>query len=154
MTITEMVMHEIKLLNKGDLEGVCACYTNDAQMIDAAYPDEPAVGVDQIIEAMKAYFDGFKDLNVNVTRTTANAEGTCLAAEFILTGIHVQEYAGIPATGKKMNITAVSIYEYNGEKITKEVLPKEMQGNLDLEQILSDLPLSDYDYRPFFKAKG
>ena len=49
-----------------------------------------------------------------------------------------------------------NVLNANGEfeKISKELLPPNILNNLKLDDVLSDLPLSNYDYRPFFKAKG
>jgi 3-hydroxyacyl-CoA dehydrogenase len=40
------------------------------------------------------------------------------------------------------------------DEIAYEIVPQEILRGLSLDELLTDIPESEYDYRPFFKAKG
>ena len=42
----------------------------------------------------------------------------------------------------------------NFERLADRILPAELKNLLDMNEILVDIPSSEYDFRPYFKAKG
>jgi 3-hydroxyacyl-CoA dehydrogenase len=40
------------------------------------------------------------------------------------------------------------------EELAHETVPQEILSRLSFSELLDEIPESEYDYRPFFKAKG
>ena len=129
--IQQMVLDEVECLNNGDLDGVCKFYTEDVIFGDTSAPDNPTTDLAGFREVMKGFFDGFSDLNVNITRFLFEDGDNVCGAEYILTGTLDGEFAGIGPTGKKMNIPAISIYELRGDLFCKEFIYWDMGVMLD-----------------------
>lgn len=115
-----IVLKEVGYLNKGDLDGVCLCYNEDVVFEDCSDPSHPAVGMAEFREAMRGFFDGFSDLNVNIERFLETTDGTGLAIEYVVSGTHDGSFAGILPTNKKMSAWACSVYDLKGDFISKE----------------------------------
>ena len=120
--IQEMVLAEVECLNNGDLDGVCKFYTEDVIFGDTSNPENPTTDLAGFREVMKAFFDGFSDINVNPQRFLFTEDDNVCALEYILTGTLDGTFAGIGPTGKKMNIPAVSVYELRGNLFCKEFI--------------------------------
>lgn len=48
------------------------------------------------------------------------SEGNRVMVRFTMKGTHINAFMGIPATGKKVNVTAMNIYEFKDGKIVRE----------------------------------
>ncbi|MEA4853045.1 MAG: ester cyclase [Christensenella sp.] len=131
--IKEIVLTEVECLNHGDLDGVCACYTEDVVFEDVSDPSNPAVGMAAFRESMAGFFDGFSDLKVDIQRMLLSEDRQAMAIEYILTGTHDGVFAGIAPTGKKINANACSVYDLRGDLICKERI------YWDMGEILSQL---------------
>ncbi len=131
--IREKIQEEIAYLNRGDLDGVCRCYTDDVVFEDVSDPDHPAIGMAAFRESMKGFFDGFSDLNVDVQRFLCTEDENGCAVEYILSGTHDGEFAGLKPTGKKMTAYACSVYELKENLLNKERI------YWDMGQILGQL---------------
>jgi len=129
--IQQMVLDEVECLNRGDLDGVCKFYTEDVIFGDTSNPDNPTTDMAGFREAMKAYFDGFPDVNVNPQRFLFTEDENVCALEFILTGTLDGEFAGIGPTGKKMNVRVISVYERRGDLFCKEFIYWDLGTVLD-----------------------
>ena len=59
-----------------------------------------------------------KSFDAHPTLTSLVVEGDHAAAEFIFEGTHTGEFAGIPATGKKVHVPYTAFYDLHDGKIT------------------------------------
>lgn len=59
----------------------------------------------------------FPDINCGIEDIIA--DGDKVVVRYILSGTHVKEFAGIPATNKKVSVAAVSIYYMDQGKIAE-----------------------------------
>ena len=129
--IQQMVIEEVEYLNNGDLDGVCKYYSEDVVFGDTSDPENPAVGMAEFREAMKAFFDGFSDLKVEIQRFLFTEDDNVCGAEYILSGTLDGSFAGIGPTGRKMEIPAISIYELRGDLFCKEFIYWDMGKMLE-----------------------
>ncbi len=117
MSIKEAVLAELEALNRQDVEGVLAFYTDDVVFDDVSLP-EPLRGKDAMREFMQGFYAAFPDLRVELRALFG--EENVVAAEYDLTGTHRGQLEGHPPTGKAFRVKAVSVYEYNGRLFTRE----------------------------------
>ena len=117
MSIKEAVRKELEVLNRQDVEGVLAFYTDDVVFEDVSLP-EPLQGKAAMREFMAGIYAAFPDLHVEVH--SIFGEENIVAAEYDLVGTHRGELEGQPPTGKTFRVRAVSVYEYDGNRFTRE----------------------------------
>lgn len=117
MSIKEAVRKELEALNRQDVEGVMAFYTEDIVFEDVSLP-EPLKGAEAMREFMKGMYASFPDLHVELR--SLFGEERIVAAEYDLIGTHKGELDGNPPTGKTFRIRALSVYEYDGRLFTRE----------------------------------
>ena len=113
----EAVRRELDVLNTQDVEGVLSFYTDDVVFVDVSLPD-PVIGKPAMREFMRALYAAFPDAHA-VPRTIFG-EGFLVAAEYELVGTHLGSMDGEQPTGKVFRVPAVSVYEYDGELLTRE----------------------------------
>ncbi len=68
-------------------------------------------------QTMGAFFKGFPDLTLTVEFTLA--DGDKVAARWTLTGTHTDDFRGIAATGKAVEIAGVAIGRVDGGRIVE-----------------------------------
>lgn len=117
MTIKEAVRKELEALNRQDVEGVMAFYTEDVIFEDISLP-EPLSGSEEMREFMEGMYATFPDLHVELQ--SLFGEDEIVAAEYQLIGTHEGDLDGKPPTGKTFRVKALSVYEYDGQRFTKE----------------------------------
>ena len=95
-----------ELFNQGNLETadqiVATSYVNH----DAAPGETPGVeGLKQFVMMLRTAFP-----DIHFTVDDQVAEGEKVATRWTVTGTHQAEFAGIPATGKPVRLTAINIH--------------------------------------------
>jgi len=118
----KLVEEDIAAINAGDLERLCACYTNDVVFVDVSDAAHPASGMDAFRTSMQGLFDTFPDMQVRLEHTIAEPSGSRVVAQYELTGTMRGSMGDIAPTGKAFRILAASIYEIRDEKFCKETL--------------------------------
>ena len=88
-----------------------AHFTHDAELRDIAAA-RPIVGPAQIAAAYARHFGAIPDTHVRIDRMIA--EGTTVVVEWTLSGTHRGRLLGIPAPGKPICFTGVSLIRYRG----------------------------------------
>ena len=117
MDVKEAVHQELEALNRQDVEGVLAFYTDDVVFDDASLA-EPLCGKPAMRRYMADFFAGFPDLRVELRQLFG--EGRVAAAEYELVGTHLGPLEDYPPTGKTFRVRALSVYEYDGERFSRE----------------------------------
>jgi steroid delta-isomerase-like uncharacterized protein len=75
---------------------------------------EPVVGLDAYITMMEATYAGLPDFHVALEDQFATDER--VVCRWRLSGTHEGDLFGIPATGKQIEYTGVSLWEFDGGK--------------------------------------
>ena len=106
-----------EVFNKGDL-GAVETY------IDAGYlrhdPGLPFTvqGPEGIKQMVAAYRAAFPDIHLEPVSVVA--DGGTVAAHWSVTGTHQGDLMGIPPTGKAIQIPAIEIFAFAGDKIVEQ----------------------------------
>ncbi len=75
-------------------------------------------GPQAVHDLLAGLFTGFPDFKVEVRRTMHADDA--IVAEIALTGTHQAEWAGIPATGKKIDLMSACIFDFDDDRLTCE----------------------------------
>jgi len=89
---------------------------------------------------MLSYFSAFPDLRINVNWEDAIIEGNRLAGPYTMTGTHLGDLMGIPATGKSISVFGINIFYIRDGKIVEEW---DLNDGVGLLQQLGVIPAPD-----------
>ena len=102
-------------------------------LLDSAYVDHDAPagtpsGIDGIRYLQTTFRDAFPDLRFTIEGQLA--EGDKVATRYTLRGTHRGSLFGIPATGKSIQISGISIYRIQDNKMIEAWVNYDMLGML------------------------
>ncbi len=80
--------------------------------------DAPLNSREAVAEFYQGMFEGFPDLEIEVTNRFVTDDAIIL--EVILRGTHDGIWAGIPPTGRRVEVPACAIYTFDGDEKIKE----------------------------------
>lgn len=98
-------------------------------------PDSQLKGIGQLREFIQAFRNSFPDLNLQVDDFFSSNDRTCTA--FTLKGTHEQDFMGIPATKKSVEVQGMVISRIKDNKILED---REILDNLTFFQQLGVVP--------------
>ena len=81
---------------------------------------------EQAVENVKVFWKGFPDLKISIEEIIA--KGDRLTTRFIIRGTHEGEFMGIPATGKKIELSAIIISRVENGKFVEEWEEMDIMG--------------------------
>lgn len=97
------------MFNTHDAVAAAACFAENAELRDVAVA-RPVQGRAQIAQLYTRHFAAIPDTHVRVDRMVA--EATTVAVEWTLTGTHQGRFMRIPATGKAISFTGISMIRF------------------------------------------
>ena len=100
--------------NEGDLSRAQEFYAADV-VLHGTIPG--ATGVEAVKQVIAAYRAGFPDLHISIEDVVA--EGDKAVDRWSWTGMHKGEFMGIPATGKQVKTSGISIVRIRDGKIVE-----------------------------------
>lgn len=98
-------------------------------------PDSQLKGIGQLAEFIQAFRNAFPDLNLQIDDFFSSNDRTCTA--FTLKGTHEQDFMGIPATKKSVEVQGMVISRIKDNKILED---REILDNLTFFQQLGVVP--------------
>lgn len=98
-------------------------------------PDSQLKGISQLAEFVRAFRGAFPDLSLQINDFFSSKDRTCTA--FTLKGTHEQNFMGIPATKKSVEVHGMVISRIKDNKIVED---KEIIDNLTFFQQLNIVP--------------
>lgn len=98
-------------------------------------PDSQLKGIGQLSEFIQAFRNAFPDLNLQIDDFFSSNDRTCTA--FTLKGTHEQDFMGIPATKKSVEVQGMVISRIKDNKILED---REILDNLTFFQQLGVVP--------------
>ena len=110
--------------------------SDDFQFHDASKPS-PVEGRDLFVAALKEWWKAFPDSII--TGKMIVASGDWAAAEATVTGTHLGDFKGIPATGKTVGWTFMEIAEFKDGKLRAL---RAYRDNMNIYKQLGVLPLN------------
>lgn len=106
--------HSLAAFNRQDLVTYAELYAPDAA-IRGLGPGP--LDVEGMLGVYQAFFAGFPDLRVTVEETVE--EGERLAVRITVTGTHEGAFQGIPPTGRRVEVQAISILHFSEGRIVE-----------------------------------
>lgn len=103
-------------LNAHDVDSVEACFTDDAVFTDIV-TGQVARGRDELRRSVEGLFATFGDLCIE--RTSAVTDGTTLAHEFTMSGVHSGSVPGLEATGKSFSTSGAIVCQLRDGKFSR-----------------------------------
>jgi len=117
----------VEVWNKGNLAVVDELVANNFVLHDPSQPTEVR-GPEGLKQYVTAFRTAFPDLHI--TFEDQVAEGDKVATRITLRGTHKGELAGIPATGKQVTITSISIDRLEAGKFVETFVSSDTLGLL------------------------
>jgi steroid delta-isomerase-like uncharacterized protein len=108
----------IKALNERDMSTVKDLITTNYIRHDLASTFGERRGQGDTVDFFQSVINGIPDMRMNIQDIFATENRVAL--RYTLTGTHQGEYRGIPATGKKLEINAIHLYRFEGDKIAEQ----------------------------------
>ena len=90
--------------------------------------DNPPPGMDGVKELVKLFRNAFPDMRFNIEEQIA--EGNKVTTRMAIHGTHHGDFMGIPASGKPVSFSAISIWEVADGKLLQERVNWEALGAL------------------------
>jgi steroid delta-isomerase-like uncharacterized protein len=114
-----------ELVSKGNLDRLDDFVTDDVVDHEQGMPGQPEgkEGVAFFVNAMR---DAFSDLEATCDVTLESGDLAC--ARVTITGKHTGEFAGVPATDKRVQIESVDIIRLDGDKCAEHWGVTDMMG--------------------------
>jgi len=103
-------------IDKGNAEFVMELFAPDVVAYSPSASAAPATR-EELLRRTEAFLQGFPDLHHTVDEATA--DGDTVTVRFTVRGTHQGEFAGIPATGKPMQLSAISVMRFEGGKVVE-----------------------------------
>ncbi|HEV8230052.1 MAG TPA: ester cyclase [Candidatus Limnocylindria bacterium] len=128
--------------NKHDLKLVDQIYSLDAKTHDPQQPNL-ARGPEGVRQSMQGYITAFPDARLTIEREIA--EGDYVVQHLRTRGTHTAPLAGIPATGKKTEVTGVMTSKFENGKIVESW---SLFDQLGLMQQLGIVPVPETAKKP------
>jgi len=100
-----------------DAETLVADYVEDA-VIESPLAGGTTQGRDQIRQVFQTYFVAFPDLGMEVDEVLVDDQRAAVMATF--TGTDRGGFMGMPATGRRVTIPVVFLYEFKDGKIVRD----------------------------------
>jgi steroid delta-isomerase-like uncharacterized protein len=97
----------------------------DSKFVHTVNDVKDATGPEELATNMKVFFTGFPDFNITLLHRSPIFNNTQFL-HWEMTGTNSGEFAGSPATGKKVKVTGLSRIHVNG------------QGKIDEENVFYD----------------
>ena len=126
----ELVKGLIEEFNKGNVEIWRELCTLEFAYYQPSETTEP-MSLEQTIAAFQMVYKGFPDYSWNIHELIA--KGDKVIARTTFTGTHEGEYRGIPASGNKIRLSIISIFQF---KDGKWIETREEENILDFMQQL------------------
>jgi steroid delta-isomerase-like uncharacterized protein len=109
-----IVLEHIAAENRHDVEATIATFDRPRYEVNG----EPSEGEAAVRELLQSLMDGFPDFHAEVDKLHHSDEA--VFGEARITGTHNGTFAGIPATGKPIDVPMAAIFEFDGDRLLCE----------------------------------
>lgn len=136
---TQLVENLFAAWNRADVVGVLHCYEQEFTREDLS--NHKKHGHEQLEKIVKEYLYAFPDINYEIEKLIEQNEN--IVVWWRASGHHKAKLMGIPATGKFISFTGVSILEIENEKIQKVWYMWDEAGMLRQMGMLTELRMEN-----------
>ena len=113
----ELIEQFLRFINTGDA-AIGRPIISDDVIFYAPTSSEPLNGFEGYMGVLAMMRGAMADIQWKIEETIS--EGDKVFVRYMMTGTQTQPLMGIPATGKKIRVTAMNIYEFKEGKIIRE----------------------------------
>lgn len=106
-----------EVYNQRNLAAIEDVYHPDYALLNAAMPD--VSGIEAVKQFVAGYLAAFPDMHYTIDDVIA--EGDKVVVRWTATGTHQGEMMGIPATGKQVTVSGISIARIVDGKVKEDV---------------------------------
>lgn len=110
----DIVLQHAEAENRHDVEATIATFHRPRYEVNGQLSD----GESAVRELLQGLMSAFSDLRVEVGRLRHADDA--VFGESLLTGTHDGEWAGIPATGRRVAVPVAGIFEFDGDRLLCE----------------------------------
>ncbi|KAF5845287.1 hypothetical protein GGP41_002879 [Bipolaris sorokiniana] len=107
----------IEFINSGDAT-IGQEVVSESALFHVPFGPEPLKGLDGYMQILGMMRSAFPDISWTLQETIA--EGDKVVARFETRGTHQGAFMGVPASGKRICMTALNIYRFEDGKIVEE----------------------------------
>lgn len=132
--IAENVFADV--LSGHDLDRISEYYTEDCEFYGLTGPE--AIDADEYASFLSMYFEAFPDLTFDIDELIV--EDDRVAVRWTALGTHEGSLMDVPATGKSVAVTGMSILHIEDGKITETYSNQDMLGLLQQLDAIPDSP--------------
>jgi len=87
---------------------------------------QPVVGVENVVGFLGAFRAGFPDMSMKVEFVFGDGEMT--AVRWHMSGTHTATLFGIPASGRSVNVTGISLLRFSDGKVVEDWVSEDSLG--------------------------
>lgn len=106
----------LEAINAHDVQGVLACFTDDAVFTDVG-TGQVARGKDEMRAMLEGLFATFSGLRVDLR--SAFGDGNSLVHEFTMSGVHSGSVPGLEATGKSFTLPGAIVADLRDGRLSR-----------------------------------
>jgi len=122
---SELVKHFFEEANKGNVEILNELYAPEYLFYSPSINPKP-MAREEMIEFMKTIFRAFPDLNWRIEKLFVDGDMAIIWNVFA--GTHQGEFAGIPPTGNRVEVSSILLWRLKDGKIIEEREEADMLG--------------------------
>ena len=100
--------------NRHDVEATITTFHHPRYEVNGV----PSDGTDAVREFLQALMNGFPDLHADIDKM--RHADNAVFFETLLTGTHDGEWAGIPPTGRRVEVPVAAIFEFDEDRLLCE----------------------------------
>jgi steroid delta-isomerase-like uncharacterized protein len=109
-----IVNQHAEVENRHDVEATIATFHHPRYEVNG----QPSDGTEAVRELLQGLMDGFPDLYIDTVKLRHADDAVIIEA--LITGTHDGEWAGIPPTGRRIEVPAVGIFEFDADRLLCE----------------------------------
>jgi steroid delta-isomerase-like uncharacterized protein len=109
-----IVNQHVEAENRHDIEAMIATFAHPRYEVNGVRSD----GEDAVRELLQGLMAGLADMHAELGKMRHADDA--VFGEGLITGTHDGEWAGIPPTGRRVEIPIVGIFEFNGDQLLCE----------------------------------
>ncbi len=122
---TEFVKHYFEEMNKGNVEIIIELCAPEYLFYSPSINPKP-MSREETIEFLKTVFKAFPDINWRIEKVFV--EGDTAVIWNVAAGTHQGEFAGIPATGNRVEVSSILLWRLKDGKVVEEREEADMLG--------------------------
>jgi steroid delta-isomerase-like uncharacterized protein len=100
--------------NRHDVEATIATFHHPRYEVNG----DPSDGAEAVRELLQGMMHGLPDLHIDTVKLRHADDAVII--EGLITGTHDGEWAGIPPTGRRVEVPVAAIFEFDGDRLLCE----------------------------------